>query len=96
MNFTSNSLNKLNFSVWQCVKICWHHDNQCVSCDPVPDPEVIKKISCSTQLSLKFFLLINVKMPTIFGILTVMSRKNSIISLSEPEKKLNFLLFLYL
>ena len=38
----------------------------------VPSPEVIKK-SCSTQLSMKFFLLINVKMPTIVGILTFMS-----------------------
>ena len=33
-----------------------------------PDPEVIKLFSCSTQLSIKFFLLINVKMPTIVGI----------------------------
>ena len=49
-------------------------------------PEVIKLFSCSTQLSMKFFLLINVKMPTIVGILTFLSRKNSIISLSEPEK----------
>ena len=47
--------------------------------------EVIKLFSCSTQLSMKFFLLINVKMPTIVGILTFMSRKNSILSLSEPE-----------
>ena len=30
-------------------------------------PEVIKEISCSTQLHIKFFLLINVKMPTIVG-----------------------------
>ena len=49
-------------------------------------PEVIKLLTCSTQLSMKFFLLINVKMPTIVGILTFMSRKNSILSLSEPEK----------
>ena len=32
------------------------------------------------------FLFINVKMPTIVDILTFMSRKNSIIGLSEPEK----------
>ena len=51
-----------------------------------PGPEVIKLFSCSTQLSMKFFLLINVKMPTIVGILTFMSRKNCILSLSEPEK----------
>ena len=35
-----------------------------------PGPEVIKLFSCSTQLSMKLFLLIIVKMPTIVGILT--------------------------
>ena len=38
--------------------------------------EVIKLFSCSAQLRLKFILLINVKMPTIVGILTFMSRIN--------------------
>ena len=42
-------------------------------------PEVIKLVSCSVQLSMKFFLLINVKMPTVVGILTFMSEKNSIL-----------------
>ena len=51
-----------------------------------PGPEVIKLFICSTQLSMNFFLLINVKMPTIVGILTFMSRKNSILDLSEPKK----------
>ena len=45
---------------------------------------------------MKFYLLINVKMPTIVGIFTFMSRKNSILNLSEPEKNLNFLKFSYL
>ena len=49
-------------------------------------PEVIKLFSGSTLLSMKFFLLINVKMPTIVGILTFMRRKNSILGLSEPKK----------
>ena len=49
-------------------------------------PEVIKLFSCSTQLCMKIFMLINVKMPTIVGILTFMSRKNSILQLSEPDK----------
>ena len=40
-----------------------------------PNNEVIKLFSCSTQLSMKFFPLINVKMPTVNGILTFMSRK---------------------
>ena len=37
----------------------------------------------------EIFLLISVKMPTIVGILTFISRKNSILGLSEPEKCLN-------
>ena len=48
-------------------------------------PKVIKHFPCSTQLSMKFFLLMNVKMPTNVGSLTFMSRKNSILGLSEPE-----------
>ena len=49
-------------------------------------PEVIKPFSCSCQQSMKFFLLINLKMPTIAGILSCMSGKNSILGLSEPKK----------
>ena len=49
-------------------------------------PEVIKHFSISPQLSIKFILLIKVKMPAIVGILTFMSRKNDIRSWSEPEK----------
>ena len=49
-----------------------------------PGPEVIKLFSCSTQLSMEFSPLINVKMPTIVGILTCMSRKNNILGLIEP------------
>ena len=41
-------------------------------------PEIIKLFSCSTQLSTKFILLINVKMPTIVGILTFISMINTI------------------
>ena len=36
-----------------------------------PGPTVLNFFSCSTQLSTKFVLLINVKMPTIVGILTL-------------------------
>ena len=35
---------------------------------------------------MKFFLLINVKRPTIVDILTFMTGKNSILGLSEPKK----------
>ena len=38
-------------------------------------PEVLNFFPCSTQLSMIFFLLVNVKMPTIVGILTFMSGK---------------------
>ena len=48
-------------------------------------------MSCSTQLSMNFFLLINVKMPTIVGILTFMGRKYIILGLSEPELNAEFL-----
>ena len=46
-------------------------------------PKVIKLFSCSTQLGIKFSQLINVKMPTVVGIFTFMSRKNTILGLSE-------------
>ena len=39
-------------------------------------PKVIKLFPCSTQQSTKFILLMNVKMPTIVGILTFISMIN--------------------
>ena len=57
--------------------------------NPIAGPEVIKLFSCSTQLSMKFFLLINVKMPTIVGILTFMSGKNGITGISLSELKMS-------
>ena len=56
----------------------------------IPGPEVIKLFSCSTQLSLKFILLINVKMPTIVGILTFISRINYQFLRFEPEFSTKF------
>ena len=41
----------------------------------------------------EIFLLLNVKMPTVVGILTFMSGKNSILCLSEPKKCLISLYF---
>ena len=43
----------------------------------IPGPEVIQFFTCSTQMSMKFFLLINIKMPTIVGILTFISMINT-------------------
>ena len=40
-------------------------------------PRGYKRIPCLTQLNTKFILLINVKMPTIVGILTFISRINT-------------------
>ena len=50
-------------------------------------PKVIKLLPCSTQLSTKIFLLINVKMPTIVGILTFISMINTT---SEGYRARNF------
>ena len=44
--------------------------------EAIPGPKVIKLFSFSTQLSVKFILLINVKMPASVGILTFISRIN--------------------
>ena len=49
-------------------------------------PEVINLFSCTTKLSMKFFQLINVKMPIINGIVKFMSVKIRILGLSEPKK----------
>ena len=49
-------------------------------------PRLKKLFSCSPQLSMKIFQLINVKMPTVVGILTFMSRNKGILGLSEPQK----------
>ena len=57
-----------------------------------PDLEVIKLFSCSTQLSTKFILLINVKMPTIVGISTLMSKINTT---SKRLKARNFFICRY-
>ena len=59
-----------------------------------PGPEVIKLFSYSTQLSTKLILLINVKMPTIVGILTFISMMyyNTI---SERLKARNFFIYRY-
>ena len=50
-------------------------------------PEVIKLLSYSTQLSTKFILLINVKMPTIVGILTFISMINIIHYLRDLKQE---------
>ena len=55
-----------------------------------------KKFSCSSQLSMKFFLLINIKMPTNVGILIFISRKSFMLSSDVQEEPLNcwYLIFI--
>ena len=63
-----------------CLLQCLSRDNR------VP---VINLFLCSTQQSMKFFLLINLKCQQ------WLSGKTNISCLSDPEKKLNFLIFFY-
>ena len=56
------------------TRTCFRDDH--VYGDDNPCPEVIKLFSRTTQLSMKFILLINVKMSTIVSILTFISRIN--------------------
>ena len=60
--------------------------NQFYTCIPLPWPRGLKEFSCLTQLSMKNFLLINVKMQPVVGITSFMRRKNSILGLSETKK----------
>ena len=53
--------------------------------------KVIQLFTCSTQLSTKFILLINFKMPTIVGILTFISMINT----SERPEAANFFIDRY-
>ena len=61
--------------------------------------KVIKLFSCSTQLSTEYILLINVKMPTIVGILTFIIGILTLISMinttSERLKPRNFFICQY-
>ena len=54
-------------------------------------PEVIQLYSCSSQLSMKFIMLIDIEMPTIVGILTYISMINTTYYVSlKPRKVLIF------
>ena len=59
-------------------------------------PKVMKHFSCSTQLSMKFILPINIKMPTFVGILMFISKINFMLSWVEHEKLINSLVLCYL
>ena len=58
-------------------------------------PEVIKLFQYSTQPSTKFILLINVKMATIVGILTFISRINTASESFKARKIFTFQYFTF-
>ena len=57
-------------------------------------PKVIHFISRSTQLSMKTILLINVKMPTVVGILTFIMRINTAPRKLKSKKNLHILVLM--
>ena len=63
--------------------------------DGTPDPEVIKLFPCSTQLSTKFILLINFKMPKIVAIVGILTFISMINTTSERLKAINFVICWY-
>ena len=88
-NRTPVSSNSLNFDLHYILpssSVLTISDSFLVHSKYSTRPQGYEKISCSTQLSMELFLLINVKMPTTVGILTFISRKNSILGLYDPEK----------
>ena len=58
-----------------------------------PGSEVITLFSCSIQLSTKFILLINIKMPTIVGIRTFISTIYTTSESMKVRKAFNFQYF---
>ena len=58
-----------------------------------PGLKIIELFSCTTQLSEKFTRLINVKMPTIIGILRFMNKIN--VKIFNKKNKKTVILFIY-
>ena len=56
-------------------------------------PRLLKFFTWSTQVSLKFILLMNIKMPTIVGILIFICRIDFMLSSDKQEESLNCLYF---
>ena len=70
-----HNLTKLNSVFWCLLTANTFYGER--RCKGIPGPEGIIPFSYSSQLSTKFILLINVKMPTIVGILTFISMINT-------------------
>ena len=60
-----------------------------------PGLEVKKPFSCSTQLSTKIVLLINIKMPTIVGIFTFISMINTTSERLKAETSLFVIILVF-
>ena len=56
----------------------------------------MKLFSCSTQVSMQFIMLINVKMPTIVGILTFISKINLASDIFKQENVVIFQYFTFM
>ena len=80
-------------SGWNFVlPLSWVTWKRFITFGPEDWPRGYKTFPCSTQLSTKFILLINVQMPTIVGILTFISMINTI---SQKLKAINFFICRY-
>ena len=95
--------NCLHQNVSLTKKLAWHQEKEtfeqrrtCKSENTIKvkqaGAEVKKCFSCSTKLSTKFIMLINVKMPTIVGILIFISMINTT---SERLQTINFFICRY-
>ena len=73
-------------SIFREGEATFSQTHNCLSSEKRSGPEVIKLFSCSTQLSMKFSLLINMKMPTLFGIFIFFSRENFMLSYVLQER----------
>ena len=75
--------------------LLWSRFGTGKSAKSYPGPEVIKLLSCSTQLNIKFIMLINVKMPTNIGILMFVSMINKTSESLNARKVFIFQYFCY-
>ena len=71
-----------------------HNCDMCYELREVAWPQGYKSFSCSSQLSTKFSLLINMKMPTIVGIFIFISREICMLSYVKQERMVCTLRFI--
>ena len=91
----NNSVFVIRYFFFLCFQIILSAIPSECQTGPISGPEVIKTFSCSTQLGMKCIMLINVKMPTIVGILTFISMINKISESLKARKNNIFQHFIY-